>query len=300
VPFEMAHEAVLAPDRLSRFKLLVLADAAALSDAQCAAIRAFVESGGSLIATFASSLFDETGRRRSDFGLADVFGVSFGGGIDGPMQNSYLSLDADANGHRHPILAGLEDAPRIVNGVFRIHVTPKASFPSPITLIPSYPDLPMEDVYPRVAHTDTREIYLRDLGSNRVVFIPWDIDRTFWEVMSPDHGRLLRNAFAWAANEPPPVEVSGPGVIDVTIWRQRESLTVHLVNLTNPMLMKGPARDVFPVGPLTARIRLPNGTGARTVQLLTARATPRTSEAGGLLTVTVPSVEVHEVIAVDL
>ena len=64
--------------------------------------------------------------------------------------------------------------------------------------------------------------------------------------------------------------------------------------------MKGPARDVFPVGPLTARIRLPNGTRARKVQLLTARATPRTSEAGGLLTVTVPSVDVHEVIAVDL
>jgi hypothetical protein len=300
VPFEMAHEAVLTPDRLSRFKVLVLADAAALSDAQCAAIRAFVERGGSLIATFGSSLFDETGRRRSDFGLADVFGVSFGDRVDGPMQNSYLSLDAGANGQRHPILAGLEDAPRIVNGVFRIEVTPKASFPSPITLIPSYPDLPMEDVYPRVAHTDTREIYLRDLGANRVVFIPWDIDRTFWEVMSPDHGRLLRNVFAWAANEPSPVEVSGPGVIDVTIWRQRDSLTVHLVNLTNPMLMKGPARDVFPVGPLTARIRLPNGARPRKVQLLTARAMPRTSEAAGVLTVTVPSVEVHEVIAVDL
>ncbi len=30
----------------------------------------------------------------------------------------------------------------------------------------------MEDVYPRVAHTDTRELYLRDLGASRVVYIP--------------------------------------------------------------------------------------------------------------------------------
>ena len=51
----------------------------------------------------------------------------------------------------------------------------------------------MEDVYPRVAHTDTRELYLRELGRSRVAYVPWDIDRTFWEVMSPDHGRLLRN-----------------------------------------------------------------------------------------------------------
>ena len=127
------------------------------------------------------------------------------------MQNSYLSLDADAaTGRHHAVLAGLEDAPRIVNGVFRVDVTPRMSFPSPVTLIPTYPDLPMEDVYPRVLHTDTRELYLRESGNSRVAFVPWDIDRTFWEVMSPDHGRLLRNVIAWAANEPPPVDVSGP------------------------------------------------------------------------------------------
>ena len=36
-------------------------------------------------------------------------------------------------------------------------------------------------------------------------------------------------------------------------------MTVHLVNLTNPMMMKGPLREVIPVGPLTVRIRLPAG-----------------------------------------
>ncbi|MEP6919367.1 MAG: alpha-amylase family protein, partial [Acidobacteriota bacterium] len=132
VPFEVVHEAVLTPDRLDGFKLLILADAAALSDAQCAAIRDYAGRGGSVLATFASSLYDELGRPRQEFGLADLFGVSFGGRIDGPMQNSYLSLDADpATGRRHPILDGLDDTPRIINGVFRVQVTPKLAFPSP-------------------------------------------------------------------------------------------------------------------------------------------------------------------------
>ena len=301
VPFEMVHEAYLTPDRLRPFKLLILADSAALSNAQCAAIRAFVASGGSVFATFASSLYDEAGQRRSDFGLADVFGVSFGGRIDGPMQNSYLNLDADpATGRRHPVLAGLEDTPRISNGVFRVHVTPAQPFPSPLTLIPTYPDLPMEDVYPRVPRTDSRELYLRDVGTGRVAYVPWDIDRTFWEVMSPDHGRLLRNLVGWALNEPASVEVSGPGIIDVTAWRQRSSMTVHLVNLTNPMMMKGPLREVVPIGPLTVRIRLAPDLRLGKVQLLTAGATPRTSSSGGVLTVSVPSVDVHEIIAIDL
>ncbi len=172
VPFEFVHEAFLAADQLDRFKLLILADAAALSAAQCSAIRGYVARGGSLLATFASSLFDETGQRRDDFGLADVFGVSFDGRVDGPMQNSYLNLDPDAaTGRRHPVLDGLGDTTRIINGVFRLAVRPTMAFPSPVTLVPSYPDLPMEDVYPRVPRTDTRELYLRDLGANRVVVL---------------------------------------------------------------------------------------------------------------------------------
>jgi hypothetical protein len=301
IPFELVHEAFLTPDRLDQFKLLVLADAAALSDAQCAAIRAYVERGGSLLATFASSLYDETGARRNDFGLADVFGVHFTGRIDGPMHNSYLSLDDP----KHPVLQGFDDTSRIINGVFRLDVRPatasaSAAFPSPLTLIPTYPDLPMEDVYPRVPHTDTRELYLRELGKSRVVFFPWDIDRTFWDVLSADHGRLLRNAITWATNEPPPVEVEGPGLLDVAIWRQRASITVHLVNLSNPMMMKGPLREVIPIGPQQVRIHLPAGTQARAVRLLTADATPRVQQAGGTITLTVPSIDVHEVIALDL
>ncbi len=301
VPFELVHEGLLTPDRLDAFRLLILADAAALSDDQCAAIKRYVSRGGNVLATFATSLYDEAGRQRKDFGLADVFGVSYGGRIEGPMQNSYLTLETEPQtGRRHPVLDGFDGASRIINGVFRVQVRPTEAFASPLTLIPTYPDLPMEDVYPRVTHTDSRELYLRTAGSSRVVYIPWDIDRTFWEVLSPDHGRLLRNAIKWATNEAPPVEVEGPGVIDVTIWRQPASMTVHLVNLTNPMMMKGPLREVIPVGPQRVKIRLPPDTLTKKVQLLTAKTTPRVEQSGNVITVTVPSIDCHEVIAIDL
>ena len=53
--------------------------------------------------------------------------------------------------------------------------------------------------------------------------------------------------------------VEGRGVLDVTVWRQRGSLTVHLVNLTNPMMMKGPFREFIPVPEQHIRIPLPAG-----------------------------------------
>jgi hypothetical protein len=122
----------------------------------------------------------------------------------------------------------------------------------------------------------------------------------FWEVLCVDHGRLLRNSLEWAANEERPVTVSGPGVLDVTAWRQKESMTVHLVNLSNPMMMKGPLREVIPITAQEVKVLLPRGKKARKVQLLVAGGSPRVRETAGSLTLTVPSIQINEVVAIDL
>jgi hypothetical protein len=109
---------------------------------------------------------------------------------------------------------------------------------------------------------------------------------------------LLRNAVEWATNEEPVVRVTGPGVLDVTAWRQKDSMTVHLVNLTNPMMMKGPIRELIPSGPYTVRVQLPDETRISNVHLLASGVT-RTQRSGGYLTVTVPSILDHEVVAID-
>jgi hypothetical protein len=218
------------------------------------------------------------------------------------MQNSYLTVERDpATGALHPLLAGLEDAQRIINGGYRLPVKGREAVPyAPLTLVPSYPDLPMEEVYPRQPKTDIPEVYLRELDPSRIVYFPWDIDRVYWEVLCVDHGVLLRNAVTWATNEEPVVRVDGPGVLDVTVWRQADSLTVHLVNLTNPMMMKGPFRELMPVGEQVVRVRMPEGQVARGVHLLRAGRDPEVREEEGYLTVTVPSVLDHEVVAIDL
>jgi hypothetical protein len=300
VPFEMVHDRLLGPAHVRPFKTLILANIAALSDAQCQQLRDFVAGGGSIIATHETSLCDEWGVRRKNFGLADMFGVNFSGRIEPRMQNAYLRLEHAATG-RHPLLRGLEDAPRIIHGVARVEVEPRGTFaPAPLTLIPSYPDLPMEKVYPRVSKTDVAQVFLREFGNGRVLYFPWDIDRTFWDVLSPDHGKLLRNAVTWATNEEPLLIVNGDGVLDVTLWRQKHSLTCHLVNLTNPMMMKGPVRELLPIGSQEVRIRLPDGTKARRIRLLAADKTLKASRSGQHLRLTVPSILDHEVVAIDL
>lgn len=300
MPFEMVNDRLLDEASLSQYRLLVLPNVAALSDEQCEQLRNFVQRGGSLVATFETSLYDEQGKPRADFGLSDIFGVTYDKSVEGPMQNSYLRLKADASTKQfHPVLKGLEHAYRIINTIHQVKVRPTKEFQSPVTIIPTYPDLPMEDVYPRVPDTDNRGVYLREIGESRIAYIPGDMDRSFWQVMAPDHSMLLWNIVRWALKEQPLVEIKSPGsVIDVALWRQEKSMTAHLVNLTNPMMMKGPIRELIPVS-AEVTIRTPKGSKVTGVQLLVSEQKPQYKVEGEVVTLTVPKIEDHEIVGID-
>lgn len=275
IPFEMVHDRLLDRAHTAQFRTLILPNIAALSNLQCQQVREFVENGGSIVATYETSLYDEWGVLREDFGLASLFGASFAGRIQGPMLNSYLSLQKDpATGALHPLLAGFEDATRIVNAANQVDVKPlREGAVSPLVIVPSYPDLPMEAVFAPPVTTHDPGVFLGETGRGRVVYFPGDIDRTFWEVLDVDHAKLLRNAVVWATNETAPVSVEGRGVLDISVWEQINSMTVHLVNLTNPMMMKGPVREVFPVTNQRVRIQIAEKRRVAKAKLLVAGKT---------------------------
>lgn len=293
--FEMVHDGLLDAENLKPFQVLILPNIAALSEAQCGQLKAFVDRGGSIVATHESSLYDEWGTRRADFGLGALYGARFAGKVEERVQNSYLNVDA-----KTAITAGLEDAPRIINGAKWVQTQPlDAGYKAALTLVPSYPDLPMEEVYPRTARTNIPGVYTREAGRGRVVYFPFDLDRTYWEVLSPDHAKLLVNAVRWAMNGRQPLEITGRGILDVALWEQKNSLTAPMVNLTNPMLMKGPFREIYPVGEQTVSIELPAGRKAKSVQLLSNNRKADWKLEGGRVVVRVPEVKILEVVAVD-
>jgi hypothetical protein len=95
-------------DDLSPYRVVVLAEQTALADDDIAALRRYVEAGGTLIAAGAASLFDGTGHRRSDFGLAEVFGIRHRGPLHADF--AYLRLTGDGFGAAVTALPILVDA----------------------------------------------------------------------------------------------------------------------------------------------------------------------------------------------
>jgi hypothetical protein len=199
---------------------------------------------------------------------------------------------------KHPVLAGFKDTERITNGFSRIPVKENTAFQvKPVTLIPSYTDLPMEEVYPRQDHTGIAELYLRSYGAGRTAYFSWDIDTTFCDLLTLDHLRLFINTLDWVHQEERIISLKGPGVFDVAIWKQEKSITIHLINMTNPMCM---VRELLPSFPQELCFILPENIKPREVKFLSTGKSAQYNLEGRKLSLTIPSFLDHEVVAIDM
>ena len=76
-------------------------------------------------------------------------------------------------------------------------------------------------------------------------------------------------------------------------------MTIHLVNLTNPMMMKGPVREIIPVSRQKVSFRVPDGRRVSRVHLLVSAVEIAHRDEHGVISLDIPAIDLHEVIAVD-
>jgi hypothetical protein len=310
LPFDMIHVDDLDDDALRRFRVLVLPNQACLSNAQCEAVRKFVQAGGALVATFETSRFDENGKRRDDFALADIFGVSSAADFPhGPIRNAYARLEA-----REELGSGFNGTN--VLPLPEMHFCPVSLLEgssAALTLIPPIPHMPPERAFFRAARTDTPLAVIRSHGKGRVAYFPFDIDRICASANSPDHRRLLENAVRWALKEPPSVFIEGPGIVDVHVYRQWEEaekaparVLIHMVNCTTPDLWLPPAAEIAPVGEQRLTVHLgklleaASSRRVRRARLLWRGEEARFEGDGDIVRVAIPSIEAYEILALEV
>jgi hypothetical protein len=298
----------------SNLKVLILPNIAAMSDAHCAAVRRFVAGGGSVIATGVTSLYTEFGDARKDFGLADLFGAHYSGKARqeeswaGSSQHTYLRLSPElrgqvwgpkagneppVQGQRHRVLKGFEKTDILPFGGTLGSMTVDAGATVPLTFIPVFPIYPPETAWMREPKTDIPGLVIR----GRVAILPADIDRRYVREPLPDYATLLANLARWAAQDQLPVEVEGPGVLDCNSYVQPGRVISHVVNLTPTGW--SPVDELIPVGPVTVRVRLPQGVRGRSARLLVAGRAVTPKVEGGVATVRIESVLDHEVVLVE-
>jgi hypothetical protein len=244
LPLTLINDWDIGDESLSRQKMLVLANAAALSNAQVAAIRRFVQGGGGLVATAESSLFDELGRPRDDFALKDLFGVSFQGRPKAPTKrpdiDANFAITVDENYWKQRVgIARLRwDNHELLKAPKLGQLVPgrSAVFRGAQVAVSEPKDA--RDVVIRMqpdgAERALPGMIVRPFGKGRVVYLAAGLDHALYSYGYPYQRVLLAQALRWAAREPLPVEVTAPMCVQTTFFEQddngRKRLVVHLFN----------------------------------------------------------------------
>ena len=289
--FDFVHEDSLAPDDLKKYSALILPNTALLSDQQCRQLRAYVDSGGSLLATFETGMYDERNQRRADFGLADVFGIHKAGDVLGTTGNAFYAHIEK----RHAILDGFTNTNWLPGAEYRLPIAPVDS--PVLTVVPGFVAYPPELSYPPQPHTDEPAVALRETGKSRLAWFPGDIERTMWRTGHTDLSRLLRNSIRWVAGGAP-VTIEGDGVIEAFAWETEAGFAVHILNYTNPNMHKGAIRAFYSIGPQTVKMKLPPGARVTRVELLKSETNVAFRVTAGAIELTIPKVVDYEVAAI--
>jgi hypothetical protein len=295
-------------DHLSRdgnnLAAVILPNFGGMSDTHARAVRDFVGRGGG-----DSSLFDEWGEPRTDFALADLFGVHrpaerkvaaevVRARQAGETLHTYLRLQANA-ASRHPVLRGFEETDILPFGGHLEELLIDKNATVPLTFVPPFPIYPPETSWMREPKSNIPGLVLNESSrGGRVAYLPADLDRRFARDNLPDHGDLLANLIRWTAGDKMPFEIEGAGLIDCQLYRQQDRLILHLVNLTNAGTWRQPVHELIPIGPLTIRVKLPDGGRAQKVQLLVSEQQPAVVVHDQWIVFSLTSVLDHEVVVV--
>ena len=289
--FDFIHEEDLTTDKVKKYKTLILPNIALLSDAQCAALKSFVRNGNSLLASFETGLYNERNEKRSELGIADIFGIHTTGPRQTRIGNAFMARIA----RRHPLLEGFTDTDWLPGAQFLL---PLAPVDNPVlTVVPPFVDYPPELAYPTVEKTNMPAVIAKEVGASRIVYFPSDIERTAWLTGNTDLGRLLQNAIRWTSKGQAPVTISGKGMIETFAWETRAGYALHLLNYTNPAAFKGYIREFFPIAEQRVSMAVPSGKTVTRVELLRAAKDIPFRNSDGRVEFTVPSILDYEVAA---
>lgn len=318
LPLDILSDWEVTPHTLSRYRVLILPNAVALSTTQVSAIREYVRAGGGLIATGETSLCDELGRPQTNFTLSDVLGVTYQGVVNAqsvrtPLDVNFAQTLSEEYWQKRVGVSALTWQPHpLFTGSYLKQLVPRSSVVfrgSAMRIVPTWEGEVVARFTPESdPKTSLPAIIARKFGKGRVVTFATGFDSAYWSYSYPYQRVVLANATAWAAQKPFPITVHAPMAVQATFFQQADTqgkrIIVHLWNGVNTTANHGlPANEV----PLREESILVHGIQidfqGLTIRRVHAEPVGKTlplirNEKG--MTIEVPPLDIHTLIVVEL
>jgi Beta-galactosidase trimerisation domain/Hypothetical glycosyl hydrolase 6 len=266
---------MMTADQLRRYKLVWAANTACLSDGQCALLRDYVEQGGTLIATHLTSVADEHGKMRGNFGLAHVFGAKFTSVEPIEIPDLYLRLPGGEEIPQDPQVlrfSTIGESAVLAETIDRGH---------------------RANLGPAIVR--------RAFGKGQVIYIGSGLDAIYAETRMQRLRTYLGSLIDPLLKAHRTYEVEWQSGVVPHLMVSGSTILLHLLADTGNKFKKLRAREEFlPVENVKVRIRIPDGRNVKSVSLLRAGRTLRAPARNGWIEATIPRVLIHEAVRVDL
>jgi hypothetical protein len=215
IPFELVvAEQVGSAGDLAKYDLIILPNIAFVSDAFCAAVAAYTRAGGHVLATGETSLGDERGFPRADFGLAGLFGIVHKGAVEGPFAADGLEEYEPATGVFQKVVASGEVIAR------HIATDPAGAVAGGVDPFPMKP-------------TEWPLAVTQATGAGQTLYLAFGLGR-YYAIHGLVHARDDMARYIGRLLKQRQVVVKAPRTLEVTVWRQKtpERVIIHLANRT--------------------------------------------------------------------
>jgi len=254
IPFDFLADDQLDAQRLKKHRLVILPNVRCLSAREVELIRDYVHAGGHLIATYATSLHDVTGKELQDFSLAEVFGCNYSGKKVNTRRDGYQYILNPA----HPLVqaesAGTE---LLINAAYTLLCTPRSGAEVICTYVPMVHNQPPEKAWAEQWSREFPTVVENRYGNGKVLYFANQPDQISYELGHPDVRQLLLRAVRHLAGSSIPVETNAPETVHIGLTRSTRKPAEYILSLVNttsgPMR---PVRRVLPVSDIRVKLRL--------------------------------------------
>jgi hypothetical protein len=262
----------MTPELLRRYSMVYVPNAACLSDAQCTMLRHYAEEGGTLVCSHLTSVADEHGRVRKDFGLADVFGASY---VE-PEPFEYPDLYLKPN--------GADSIPQDVQ-IMRIRATSGA------VQATTHDRGNRRDLGPAVV--------TKAIGKGHSIYLASGLEAIFEETRMETIRAYMGSLLLTSLEDKQSYKMDYISGVTPHLMASDKCIVLHLLaNVSDADHHFKTRQTFFPVENITVRIRVPRSVAS--VTLLRAGTTIPMQQQGNWIAVTVPRVLIYEAIRVDL
>lgn len=286
------------PNLLKKYPVLYLANISFLSDERIKNIRDYVSNGGNLVASYATSLFDEKGDRQTKFGLEDLLKVS-PENPSGELSEIIKSYRSMVGGPNDLYLLTTEEGNATFREDWQERLFP-CWFYQPVKVLEGGKVL-MNIVTGPDQKPILPGIVMSGYGKGNVIYCASALESFYYTGGQDIVQDLILKFVASVSKTPSPYTMEAPASVIANLTTGKNRIVLHLTNWTGNKL-EVPLKNEYylaPVENVRLKIVIPEGSQVKNVSTLVKTDFSKELK-GNQLEVSLPRVEAYQGIVVDL